>query len=284
MNKTTWAATTLAASAAFLLTACSGSLSQVRNGQTDHPVWPQANQARPVVKAWFKPNPENLRKVQQGLPKRDVFALIGAPMHHEGFVGVHEWDYLFRMRGSDGGELQCQYKVLFDQKMRSSRTLWNTQACADLLNPPAVAEAPAQTHWIDLAADTLFGFDKSVLTTEAASILDSRIVSALEAAEQVDRIKVIGHADELGSAAYNLRLSAQRAEAVKAYLVSRGVPAAAIATEGRGSADPVVHCTESRRKAQIDCLQPNRRVRVEIAVSKPAEGQPESAQPAAAGD
>ena len=67
MNKTTWAATTWAASAAFLLTACSGSLSQVRNGQTDHPVWPQANQARPVVKAWFKPNPENLRKVQQGL-------------------------------------------------------------------------------------------------------------------------------------------------------------------------------------------------------------------------
>ncbi|HEY0504707.1 MAG TPA: OmpA family protein [Lysobacter sp.] len=282
MNKTTWAAAMWAASAAFLLTACSGSLSQVRNGDTDHPVWPQPNQARPVVKAWFKPNPENLRKVQQGLPKRDVFALIGAPMHHEGFVGVHEWDYLFRMRGPDGSEVQCQYKVLFDNAMRSSRTMWNTQACADLVNPPAVAQAPALTQ-IDLAADALFGFDKSVLTTEAASILDSKIVSALEAAEQVDRIKVIGHADELGSAAYNMRLSVQRAEAVKAYLVSRGVPAAAIATEGRGSADPVVHCTESRRAAQIDCLQPNRRVRVEIAVSKPGEGQPESAQPTAAG-
>ena len=98
------------------------------------------------------------------------------------------------------------------------------------------------------------------------------------------RAEIAGHTDSSGEDAYNLRLSEQRAEAVKAYLVSRGVPAAAIATEGRGSADPVVHCTESRRKAQIDCLQPNRRVRVEIAVSKPAEGQPESAQPAAAGD
>lgn len=281
MKKSNWAVPLWAASAAVLLTACSGSLSQVRNGQTDKPVWPQPNQARPVVSTWFKPNPENLRRIQQGLQKREVFALIGAPMHHEGFVGVHEWDYLFRMKGTDGSEVQCQYKVLFDKKMRSSQTMWNTQACADLVNPPAVAQAPEQTQLIDLSADALFGFDKSVLTAEASTLLDSKIVSALDAAEQVESIKVIGHADELGSPAYNLRLSMQRADAVKAHLVSRGVPAAAIATEGRGSADPAVHCTETRRSAQIDCLQPNRRVRVEIAVSKPAESQPESAQPAA---
>lgn len=283
MKKSNWAAPMWAASAVFLLTACSGSLSQVRNGQTDKPVWPQAAQAGPVVKAWFKPNTENLRKVQQGLRKRDVYALIGAPMHHEGFVGVHEWDYVFRMKAADGGEVQCQYKVLFDNRMRSSQTLWNTQACADLANPPAVVQTPDQTQRIDLEADALFGFDKSVLTTQATSILDSRIVSALEAAEQVDSIKVIGHADELGSPAYNQRLSVQRAEAVKAYLVARGVPAAAIATEGRGSADPAVHCTEARRSAQIDCLQPNRRVRVEIAVSKPVSSQPQTVQPAAGG-
>lgn len=280
MKKTHWTALAGAVSAAILLTACSGSLSQVRNGQTDHPVWPQPNQARPVVKAWFKPNPENLRKVEGGLQKREVYALIGAPMHREGFVGVHEWDYLFTLKGADGGEMQCQYKVLFDNKMRSSQTMWNSKACSDLLNPP-VATAPPQTRWIDLSADALFGFDKSILTAEATSILETRIVGALEAAAQVESIKVIGHADELGSDMYNMRLSLRRADAVKSYLVSRGVPAAAIATEGRGSADAVVHCTESRRAAQITCLQPNRRVRVEIAVSSPGAEPPASGKPAA---
>ncbi len=55
-----------------------------------------------------------------------------------------------------------------------------------------------------------------------------------------------------------------RAEAVKNYLVSKGVPANRVYTEGKGKSQPVKQCTDKNRKALIACLQPNRRVEVEI--------------------
>ena len=85
-----------------------------------------------------------------------------------------------------------------------------------------------------------------------------------------DEITIAGHADRLGSDAYNQKLSERRANAVKAYLVSRGVPASKIRAEGRGESEPVTgdDCKGSRGKALISCLQPDRRVDVSANGSK----------------
>ncbi|MDR3086691.1 MAG: OmpA family protein, partial [Azoarcus sp.] len=78
---------------------------------------------------------------------------------------------------------------------------------------------------------------------------------------------VVGHTDRLGSPAYNQRLSERRAAAVKSYLVSKGIDTSRIYTEGKGKTSPVpnTECNNVKaRKSLIECLQPNRRVDIEI--------------------
>ena len=76
---------------------------------------------------------------------------------------------------------------------------------------------------------------------------------------------VDGHADRLGSHAYNQKLSEKRAEAVRAYLVSRGFDAARFEVLGSGQTNAVKSCPDQKnRKALIECLAPNRRVVVEM--------------------
>ena len=77
-------------------------------------------------------------------------------------------------------------------------------------------------------------------------------------------IIAVGHTDSVGGDAYNQKLSVQRAESVKAYLVAKGVPATRLEAVGKGEADPVVECKdEKKRPALIKCLEPNRRVEIE---------------------
>lgn len=80
---------------------------------------------------------------------------------------------------------------------------------------------------------------------------------------------ILGHTDPLGTEAYNQRLSLERANAVRDYMVSQGVPAGVIRTEGRGEADLKVTEADCRAKGQaktrtdlIACLLPNRRVEI----------------------
>ena len=77
-------------------------------------------------------------------------------------------------------------------------------------------------------------------------------------------INVIGHSDRIGNDKANLALSTRRAEAVRDYLVARGVQAGLITAVGRGSIEPVVECTAERGEALVACLAPNRRVEVRV--------------------
>ena len=86
-----------------------------------------------------------------------------------------------------------------------------------------------------------------------------------KALTSIKYIIVNGHADRLGSPQYNQALSEKRAEAVRAYLVSRGVDASGIETLGFGKTLPVKSCPDQKdRKSLIECLGPNRRVVVEV--------------------
>jgi OOP family OmpA-OmpF porin len=86
-------------------------------------------------------------------------------------------------------------------------------------------------------------------------------------------IRAVGHADRLGSEAYNQILSEDRAEAVKAYLVGKGIEPDRVRTEGRGATQPATkpgECAGGRSEKLIACLQPDRRVGIETAGTRPS--------------
>ena len=136
----------------------------------------------------------------------------------------------------------------------------------EAVKPAAVPKPePKKPAVVNLGSTELFEFDKATLTDEAKRKLDSEVVSKLRDFGQVRFINVNGHADRLGSAQYNQRLSEKRADAVRAYLVSRGVDASHVEVFGFGKTTPVKSCPDQKqRKALIECLAPNRRVEVEI--------------------
>jgi OmpA-OmpF porin, OOP family len=130
-----------------------------------------------------------------------------------------------------------------------------------------VAATYGEPEKISLSADQLFDFDKANLKPEGKQALDD-LVSKLEGVKY-DTIVVIGYADRIGSDAYNKKLSMRRAESVKSYLVNeKSIAADTVFTDGKGEANPVTGDTckgEKKTKALVACLQPDRRVEVEVA-------------------
>jgi len=134
-----------------------------------------------------------------------------------------------------------------------------------MAKPEPKPAAPKKPAVVSLASTELFEFNKAVLTQEARSKLDAEVLSKLRELRDIRYIIVNGHADRLGSPQYNQRLSEKRAEAVRAYLVSKGVETSKVETLGFGKTLPVKACPDQKdRKATIECLAPNRRVVVEV--------------------
>lgn len=137
--------------------------------------------------------------------------------------------------------------------------------------PAAAAPAPAPAapvvKQITLGASELFGFNSAVLTKGGSAEIDKQIIAKLPEVGKVTFVLVTGHTDRIGSHQYNQKLSEKRAEAVKAYLVKKGMNAGTIETLGAGKTQPVpgVSCDDKLpKKKLIECLAPNRRVVVEI--------------------
>ena len=74
------------------------------------------------------PNVDNLRMVEPGMTKGQVYPLIGAPHFHESVFHVRVWNYLFHFRTEDK-TLTCEYQIAFDDHGRVERTRWSDQQC-----------------------------------------------------------------------------------------------------------------------------------------------------------
>lgn len=128
---------------------------------------------------------------------------------------------------------------------------------------PVVVPAPAPkpqskpvVHKMTYSADTFFDFDKSVIKPEGKIKLDELL--AKMTAINLEVIIAVGHTDYIGSDAYNMKLGMRRAQAVKTYLVMKGIDSKRVFTDSKGERQPIAsnHTATGRAK--------NRRVEIEV--------------------
>ena len=135
-------------------------------------------------------------------------------------------------------------------------------AAAPVMPAPAPAPKPVAappkpvSEKVTFAADAFFDFDKAVLKPEAKAKLDDLVGKTSAVALEV--IIAVGHTDAVGSDGYNQKLSVKRSEAVKAYLVGKGIEKNRVYTEGKGEKQPVADNKTSEGRAK------NRRVEIEV--------------------
>ena len=122
--------------------------------------------------------------------------------------------------------------------------------------PVVAAPLPPSATKVTYAADAFFDFDKSVLKPEGKAKLNDLVSKVKDINLEV--IIAVGHTDSVGTDAYNQKLSVRRAEAVKAYLVSKGIEKNRVYTEGKGEKQPVADNKTAEGRAK------NRRVEIEV--------------------
>ena len=129
---------------------------------------------------------------------------------------------------------------------------------------PAPAQpAPPAASKVTYAADAFFDFDKYVLKPEGKAKLDD-LVGKVKGVN-LEVIIAVGHTDSIGTVEYNQKLSVRRAEAVKAYLVSKGIEKNRVYTEGKGEKQPVADNKTAEGRAK------NRRVEIEVVGTRAAQ-------------
>lgn len=260
-----------ACSLAWLATGCTYVISEGldERGNATKLVFPEITQSEALERGIF-PNLNNLRQVKSGVTKDDLYYLLGRP-HFRETRGAREWDYVLKFHDAEG-IATCQYKVLFDTEMKGRTFHWKPESCADrLVDKPVTVAAPRK---IRLQADAVFPFDKYAeqdMRPAGRKQLDE-LADELKSLASSAKIVITGHTDRLGSEAYNQRLSQQRAETVRNYLAAKGVPAAQMSAYGMGERQPIAECGgKMARDTLIACLEPNRRVDIDVSGEKASE-------------
>ncbi len=133
--------------------------------------------------------------------------------------------------------------------------------------PTVVVEDDKAMIVFAVGDEEFFGFDQVKLDDPVKRDLDA-LVNAVQNVDLIHGITITGRADRIGPDPYNEQLAMKRAEAVKAYLVSKGIPAERILATNDGSSKPLVTCPGIKSKAKlIRCLAPNRRVEIEAVLA-----------------
>ncbi len=261
----------------FALAGCTNSLSEgiTAQGTLDpsNLVFPDLNDAWQLDGQF--PNIENMKKIKPGIAKDELYQLIGRP-HFREAQHAHEWDYIMKFYKDDDSVQVCQYKVIFDKEFKGQQFYWLPADCAKYLvtkAPVVQPPAPVVHEKITLNADTLFKFDEFNLRNmlpEGRAELDKLAAKIREYGLEGDvRLNLTGHTDHKGSDEYNMTLSQNRANTVLAYLANQGINPSTMTASGAGEQYPVKQCPANLpRQQEIDCLQPNRRVDVDVLIYK----------------
>ena len=236
--------------------------------------------------------PAAFQRIQPGLDRDQVRLILGNPHFNEGLIPKNNWNYAFNFKTGQGNEyITCQYQVKFGKVsvqpqptshsalVPTSKSLmvaeyWENPTCEALVRGEAVEEKPQATiETLELGADALFAFAGSArkdLNAAGVRSLDNLVAKINTDYVDIEQIHIIGHTDRIGSAASNHTLSLARANTVADYLVENGISRRLISTEGRGLTQPVVDCGTSVYKTPelVACLQPNRRVVLEIQATR----------------
>lgn len=263
--------------AALMLARSASSQSELPAATGDMPA-PSSQETVPIVPATLADgtfvNVTNLRSMGAGLSKNQVHDLIGPPHSTVGVFFVREWNYLFNFRRS-GQFYQCQYQVKFDKDMKAESTEWADPACAEFLNQPKVdsavvpveaEEVASSTASFTLRSDAIFSFGKASIgaVTPVGRKDLNHVLDQLKEYKKITSIDIVGHADRIGSASANQRLSLARANAVRTYFIEQGLEESTVRAKGVGATQPVSNCPSGNSKAAIACLKVDRRVVVTV--------------------
>lgn len=262
---------------AVALTGCGTGTKINANGSTNQARWSNPSRVTFDKNQGTFPNLQSLEQVKSGMTKDQLYELLGRPQYNNGWR-PREWNYLFNFHTPGqgvNGVTTCQFKVTFDNNMYARNFYWNAVSpkgatCPAIQKPvapqPPVQQVQPKVQRYVLNADTLFNFNKSDLrdlSGRGQAVLNE-LVSKLTVLDHINVIRIVGYTDRLGSEVYNQLLSQRRADTIRQFLISRGVPENMISATGAGENNPVKECHETNRAKLIDCLQPNRRVEVEV--------------------
>lgn len=216
---------------------------------------------------------DDIAKIKPGISKEQLYQLIGTPHFSEGYK-AREWDYILNIYDENQQVKTCQYKVIFDKEYKGQEFYWMPADCAPqkmtAVRSAPVMVAPALER-TNLNADALFAFGESgaqYMLPQGKRELDE-LASTLRDYQQMgeSRVVITGHTDRKGDAAYNMNLSTQRAITVANYLANQGVNPSTISANGAGETQPITQCsTALPRQQEIDCLQPDRRVTIDVTI------------------
>lgn len=209
---------------------------------------------------------DHIRRISNGLNKDQVALQIGNPHFNEGIGGSDVWNYAFNFYTGNGAEyVTCQYQVRYGNDGRVKATDWLDSTCADYLKEKKLVVN--QSHPITISADGLFAFGRSGFNDlqskgrENLNNLAGQIKAGYKTLQAVD---IVGYTDRIGSAESNMLLSIARANAVKQFFVSQGIPAHVIRAQGAGESKSLAFCEGAATPAVIACLMPNRRIEVSV--------------------
>jgi len=129
---------------------------------------------------------------------------------------------------------------------------------------PARLDSPPRAEPIRISMNTLFDFDSAVLRADAGPALDALAKQLTQASYQ--KVDIVGHADRMGPGKYNQKLSEQRAEAVRDYLLAQGLDGSRLTAFGVGNTEPLTgkECRGLRGKPLVYCLQRDRYTEITV--------------------
>jgi OmpA-OmpF porin, OOP family len=245
-------------------------------------------------KAWLKGgrfvNVENLRRMSVGMSEDQVRELISHPHFSEGFLHANAWNYVFNFRTGAAKEfMTCQYQVQYKDGF-SINIFWDKPACVEVLNPklvevfrPMATVTPsvvvlgskdmAMSEIIRLSSDVIFTNNipgSSDILSDGRSQLDKLVARLKKQYERIDMIAVTGHTDRLDKDdTHGKVLSTVRAATIRDYLIGKGMSPDVVRSYGAGKVQPLVQCDDKLTHSELaKCLQPNRRVEIEIVGEK----------------